>query len=98
MAAFRASPEVCKMLVDAGARGCSTGDKWDNRPSALAARTGRKKSKEYLQQVGQPSAVALAAHGGRPPRFASHHRLVSAPVPSCDVRPCGSARRRSTLR
>lgn len=38
------------MLIDAGAEGVGTPDKFAMKPSNLAERSGRKKSKDYLLQ------------------------------------------------
>jgi len=61
LAAFRASEAVCKMLIDAGAQGVGAGDKFNMKPAALAERSGRKKSKEYLQECETAFTAAMAA-------------------------------------
>jgi len=60
-AAFRASGEVCKMLIDAGAEGVGIPDKFAMKPANLAERSGRKKSKEYLLQCEAAFDATLAA-------------------------------------
>jgi len=60
-AAFRASEQVCRLLVNAGAQGVDSPDQWGNKPSALAEKTGRRKSKEYLQTMEGTLGATLAA-------------------------------------